>query len=77
MSALSVFRVWECPSVMWECGVRCEKPSLTAPTPQVDTANELGLTVLMVACLREDVSVVRMLIEAGAGIDVRNPGQSS
>ena len=41
---------------------------------QVNTTNDQGLTVLMVACLREDVAVVRMLLETGAGIDVRNPG---
>lgn len=29
----------------------------------------------MVACLREDVSVVRMLLDTGAGVDVRNPGE--
>ena len=47
---------------------------ISTPLIQVNTANEQGLTALMVACLREDVAVVRMLIETGAGIDVRNPG---
>ena len=46
------------------------------PPTKINTPNDLGLTPLMVACLREDVTVVRMLIETGAGIDVRNPGKS-
>ena len=41
---------------------------------QVNTINEQGLTVLMIACLREDVSVVRMLLDTGAAVSVRNPG---
>ena len=46
------------------------------PHTKINTPNDQGLTPLMVACLREDVAVVRMLIETGAGIDVRNPGET-
>lgn len=41
---------------------------------KVNTPNQAGLTPLMLVCLREDVGVVRLLLETGAGIDWRNPG---
>ena len=33
-----------------------------------------GLTPLMVASLREEVSLVKLLLETGASLDSRNPG---
>jgi len=44
------------------------------PASKVNTATPAGLTPLMLACLREDVAVVKLLIETGASIDWRNPG---
>jgi len=44
------------------------------PATKVNTPNQQGLTPLMVACLREDVTVVRILLETGASLDYRNPG---
>ena len=44
------------------------------PATKVNTVNQQGLTPLMVACLREDVTVVKLLLETGASIDYRNPG---
>jgi len=44
------------------------------PSTKVNTSNQAGLTPLMLACIREDVGVVRMLLETGASIDWRNPG---
>ena len=44
------------------------------PSTKVNTSNQAGLTPLMLACMREDVGVVRMLLETGASIDWRNPG---
>ena len=44
------------------------------PSTKLNTANEQGLTVLMVACLREDISVVRVLLDVGAAVNFRNKG---
>jgi len=44
------------------------------PATKVNTPNQQGMSPLMVACLREDVSVVKVILETGASIDFRNPG---
>ena len=45
------------------------------PSTKLNTANEQGLTVLMVACLREDIGVVRLLLDVNsAGVNFKNKG---
>lgn len=51
--------------------------SLLPPTSRYDTLNQLGMTALMVAAVRNDEQAVQMLLDVGANPNVEVPASGS